>query len=293
MVSRRLFCGLLLAALTFASRQAAAQAVNAAADDGAVARIGRSTLLAVHLEDMERRSDFLPWGIGLGIAVGAAELGAGLFVEDFSRRAGFIAGGAWMFAGGLASFAVSEEWRAPLAFAAIFGGMGITSIGLALDDDDDDYHFRVPGLAIGIGFSTSVALMLISTAIRPQTPTSRLARDYARLRDPKVRATLSEHEIAAIEERYRRLTPVIPPLVLFAPLLIGNTVAGLSLLDRAETDEGAAFLGATMFLPGVLVPLLLLLRPTDYEQYELELERAGITLQVAPTLGGVGVSGTF
>jgi hypothetical protein len=288
-VSKRLFFGLLVAAMTFASQQAAAQVVSAQPDDAAVARIGRSTLLAVHLEDMERRSDALPWGLGLGIALGATELGAGLFVEDLAGRAGFIAGGAWMFAGSIASFAVSEEWRAPLGFAALYGGMGITSIGLALDDHD----FRVPGLAIGIGFNTSVALMLISTALRPQTPTSSLARDYARLRDPKVRAGLSEQDIAAIEARYRRLTPAIPPLVLFAPMLVGNAVAGASLMERAKTDEAAAFVGALIFLPGVVFPLLLLLQPSDYDLYEVELEHAGITLQVAPTLGGVGVTGTF
>jgi hypothetical protein len=84
-------------------------------------------------------------------------------------------------------------------------------IGQGLDDEG----FLVPGLACGIGFNTSVALTLISTAVRPQTPVSWLARDYARLRDPKVRAALSEQEIAAIEERL--LKPIDYELVSARP----------------------------------------------------------------------------
>lgn len=265
------------------------QSAQAELTEQDAARIGRATLLAVHLESMERRADLLPWGIGITTVAGAASLTAGIFVEDLTGRAGFIGGGAIMLGGGVASLAVSEELRPPLAATAYFGGLGALALGIGLDQRD----FLVPGVAFAAGYGTSIALMWISAAIRPQTPLSRLVRDYERLREPKLRARLTEAEVAAIEERFRLLEPAIDPRIIFAPMIIGNAVAAASIVERAATDEGRAISAVTLLGVGVLWPVLVMLKPYDFEAYEVELEDAGITLQASPTLGGATVSGTF
>lgn len=280
-------CALLLALA--GSGSALGQAVPAQVGEQDATRIGRATLLAVHLEDMERRADVLPWGIGIAMAAGAAGVTAGVLVEDLTGRAGFIAGGAVMLGGGVASLVASEELRGPLAGSAYFGGIGLLALGVGLDNRD----FLVPGIAFAAGHGSSAALMLISAAIRPQTPASQLARDYERLRDPKLRARLTEAEVAAVEERYRLLEPAIDPRIMFAPMLVGNAVAAVALMERAATDEGRATVGALMLGVGVVWPVLVMLQPYDFEAYVLELEHAGITLSATPTLGGASVSGTF
>ncbi len=276
-------------ASTLLPEPSAAAAPTSAAD---AQRLSRSALLASHLEGMHRRAKTLPWRAGFMLTVGVAGIGAGLFVDRDLLPGAFVGVGAVALVGGLGALLAPEAYAEPFIASTFIGGLGLALLAAGIDARAPVSTLFIPE---GIGLLGSSALSVVSSLIRVQVPASRLAHDYERLRDPTLRARLSEAEVSAIEDRYRRMAPALDARLLLTPAFAGQVVAGSLIMtspERAGTIPRAT-LGTMILLSVGLEVLLMSVIRVDYERYKSQLNDAHITLSVVPTSSGAALAGQF
>ena len=211
-------------------------------------------------------------------------------------KASAYAGAALWAAGGAATIFVEEAWQPGVLVSSVSLGSGVVLFGLGFEAGYAGNGMQPYLHALGAGYMLSGALTLISTLIRRPTPPSQLARDYAQLRTPQLRAQRSPAELAAIEARFRLSQPPIPLIVQIAPQWLGALIAGVgAALDRRLDDDvrrGMILLAASMVLPSLITTWT---RSSDYAQYAADRQRMGweVSVSASPNMAGLRATGHF
>jgi hypothetical protein len=250
---------------------------------------------AVH--EVDKRAELTNWMGGLELATGAGLLLflAGLDAPNVhlsystTRDAFVTSSGVLLLGGGAATLLVDDDLKIAVGGSTVFAGIGSLFTGAAIENKGDapDYSFAALAAA---GYSTSALIALNGALHRPPIRRIRALRAELEARRPSDRA------IAEAERAVESLSNPIPPTVMFAPLLLGGTVAVLPAavggFENKDRTVVAVF-GATLIVDGIMG----MLTPNIGDRYRWIRDQSGIvgaTLGVGPgDRGGLSLSGRF
>jgi hypothetical protein len=198
-----------------------------------------------------------------------------------------------LFAGGVASLVVDEDFRAPVQQMTQLAGLGGFWTLFTLDPDPEVPSYAPGALAAG-SFATAG---LVATNLAMHRPTrGRVLEDFARMRTGNQRARLSKGDVDRAEDDLRGLDQPIPSWVIHAPIIASGIVAMVpSIADGFENGDRRliATAGALYVLFGVLGAL----PRSPFHEYQKSLREAGlegVALGPGPRgSAGVSISGRF
>jgi hypothetical protein len=207
-------------------------------------------------------------------------------------------------AGGVASLVMGDDHQYAGTTASVAGlagvGVGLGAIafeggGRGVDGTVLSNQVHAGPLSAGLALSATAGVLLADRLRHPPTSTARLQSDNRKLAARSKRKELSRQEVAQIEESFRRSSTPTSTWILVSPMLLGaaGNVVGYAL----EDDDGEADLhlamGGFLAVEALLLGGLSSVIGTPFSQYQDKLREAGIDVQLAPTPGGLSLSGTF